>query len=35
VPASIIRNIAAHLTQTASVADGWRPPHHVRQGVTD
>ncbi len=31
VPASIIRNIAAHLTQTAGVADGWRPPRHVRQ----
>jgi hypothetical protein len=35
VPASIIRNLAAHLAQTAGVADGWRPPHHVRQGVAD
>jgi|SRR3954462_5980028 len=24
-PASIIRNLAAHLAQTAGVADGWRP----------
>jgi hypothetical protein len=30
VPASIIRNLAAHLTQTANVGDGWRPPRHVR-----
>lgn len=35
VPASIIRNIAAHLTQTAGVADGWRPPHHVRLTLVD
>jgi hypothetical protein len=30
VPAPMTRNLAAHLTQTASVADGWRPPHQVR-----
>jgi hypothetical protein len=30
VPASIIRNVAAHLAQTAGVADGWRSPRHVR-----
>ncbi len=29
VPATIIRNLAAHLTQTADTADGWRPPRHV------
>jgi hypothetical protein len=33
VPASIIRNIAAHLTQTADTADGWRPPRHVTLSV--
>lgn len=35
VPATIIRNLAAHLTQTANVADGWRPPRHVRESMTD
>lgn len=35
VPASIIRNLAAHLTQTANVADGWRPPRHVRLTLVD
>jgi hypothetical protein len=35
VPVSIIRNLAAHLTETAGVADGWRPPHHVRVFMTD
>ena len=30
VPVSITRNLAAHLAETAGVADGWRPPHHVR-----
>jgi len=30
VPASIIRNIAAHLSQTADTADGWRPPRGAR-----
>jgi hypothetical protein len=35
VSASIIRNLGVHLAQTAGVADGWRPPHHVRQGVAD
>jgi hypothetical protein len=29
VPASIIRNLSAHLSQTAGVADGWRPPRRV------
>lgn len=35
VPASIIRNLAAHLAETAGVADGWRPPHHVPVFMTD
>ena len=35
VPASIIRNLAAHLTQTANVADGWRPPRQVSLTLTD
>jgi hypothetical protein len=35
VPASVIRNLAAHLAQTAGVADGWRPPRHVRRSLTD
>ena len=35
VPATIIRNLAAHLAQTAGVADGWRPPRHVRGSMTD
>ncbi len=34
-PATIIRNIAAHLTQTANVGDGWRPPRHVRLSLVD
>lgn len=29
VPATIIRNLAAHLAQTAGVADGWRRPRAV------
>lgn len=29
VPASIIRNIAAHLTQTADTGDGWRSPRRA------
>jgi hypothetical protein len=35
IPASVIRNLAAHLAQTAGVADGWRPPRHVRESMTD
>jgi hypothetical protein len=35
VSASMIRNLAAYLTQTAGVADGWRPPHHVRLTLVD
>lgn len=35
VPASTIRNLTAHLSQTADVWDGWRPPRHVRQSLTD
>ena len=35
VPATLIRNLAAHLVQTAGVADGWRPPRHVRVSVTE
>ncbi|HJQ01139.1 MAG TPA: hypothetical protein VJ851_06040 [Jatrophihabitans sp.] len=31
IAASSIRNLAAHLGQTADVWDGWRPPRHVRQ----
>jgi hypothetical protein len=33
-PASI-RNLAAYLAHTADVADGWRPPRHVGQGLAD
>lgn len=32
-PASI-RNLAAYLTHTADVEDGWRPPHHVSQSLS-
>jgi hypothetical protein len=35
IPATVIRNLAAHLTQTADVKDGWRPPRHVEQSITD
>jgi hypothetical protein len=35
LPSFMIRSIAAHLAQTAGVADGWRPPRHVRQSMTD
>jgi hypothetical protein len=35
VPASIIRNIAAHLSQTADTADGWRPPRGARLTLVD
>lgn len=34
IPASTIRNLAAHLGHTADVGDGWRPPRHLRR-VTD
>jgi hypothetical protein len=33
-PASI-RNLAAYLTHTADVEDGWRPARHVSQTLTD
>jgi hypothetical protein len=33
-PASI-RNLAAYLAHTADVDDGWRPPRHVGQSLTD
>jgi hypothetical protein len=35
IPACSIRNLAAHLSQTADVWDGWRAPRHVRQTLTD
>jgi hypothetical protein len=35
VPAGTIRNLAAHLTHTATVGDGWRPPRRVRRRLTD
>jgi hypothetical protein len=35
VPAWMLRTLAAHLAQTAGVADGWRPPRHVRESLTD
>ncbi|MGI8664721.1 MAG: hypothetical protein ACR2N4_01595 [Jatrophihabitans sp.] len=35
IPASTIRNLVAHLAQTADVADGWRPPRKVRSNLTD
>ena len=33
IPASSIRNLAAHLSQTADVWDGWRAPRHVRRSL--
>ncbi|MEO6503408.1 MAG: hypothetical protein ABIQ09_16045 [Jatrophihabitantaceae bacterium] len=33
-PASI-RNLAAWLTHTADVEDGWRPPRHMQHSLTD
>jgi hypothetical protein len=35
VHAASIRNLAAYLTHTADVEDGWRPPRHVHQSRTD
>ncbi len=35
IPAGMIRNLAAHLLQTASVGDGWRQPRHIRRTMTD
>jgi len=35
IPAGTIRNLARHLNLTADVGDGWRPPRHVRQTLTD
>jgi hypothetical protein len=35
VPASIIRNLAAHLTQTANVGDGWRSPRQVNLALVE
>ena len=35
VPVSIIRNLAAYLTHTADVEDGWRPPRRVSQGLAE
>lgn len=35
VPATIIRNIAAHLTQTADTGDGWRSPRRVALTLVD
>lgn len=35
IAASSIRNLAAHLSQTADVGDGWREPRHVRRSLTD
>jgi hypothetical protein len=33
-PASI-RNLAAYLTHTADVDEGWRPPRHMQHSLTD
>ncbi|MFL6163546.1 MAG: hypothetical protein ACJ74U_15140 [Jatrophihabitantaceae bacterium] len=35
IPASTIRNLAAHLNLTADVGDGWRGPRKVRTSLTD
>lgn len=35
VPATIIRNVAAHLTQTADTGDGWRAPRHVALNLVE
>jgi hypothetical protein len=35
IPASTIRNLAAHLLQTASVGEGWREPRRVRRSLMD
>lgn len=35
IPALSIRNLAAHLAQTADVGEGWKEPRHVRRSVTD
>lgn len=35
IPATLVRNLAAHLAQTAGVADGWRPPRHIRESMTE
>jgi hypothetical protein len=35
IPATTIRNLAAHLAQTAEVADGWREPRRIRRTLTD
>jgi hypothetical protein len=35
IPATSIRNLAAHLAQTADIGDGWREPRHVRRTPTD
>ena len=35
VPATIIRNLAAHLSKTANVGDRWRPPRKVRLTLVD
>lgn len=35
IPASSIRNLAAHLSQTADVGDGWRTPRLTRHSLTD
>ncbi|MEO6502164.1 MAG: hypothetical protein ABIQ09_09675 [Jatrophihabitantaceae bacterium] len=32
---SMIRNLAAYLTHTADVEDGWRAPRHVQEALTD
>lgn len=35
IPALSIRNLAAHLSQTADVGEGWRDPRKVRRSLTD
>jgi len=35
IAASSIRNLVAHLSQTADVGDGWREPRMVRRSLTD
>jgi hypothetical protein len=35
IPASTIRNLAAHLNHTADVGDGWREPRKIRTSLSD
>jgi hypothetical protein len=35
IPAASIRNLVAHLSQTADIGDGWRAPRVIRRSLTD